>query len=191
MGEGMNPVDEISRFLSELKSKGFLAPVCLSTVGVDSAPNSRFVDLKEVLDGALLFGTDERSVKAVEFSANENVALAGWWEPLQTQIRVRGTVSQASTATSDRIFAQRGESAKALASVSAQSFELIDREAFRADLTRVLSSANGPIPRPTTWHVYAVVPQEIEILRFSEDRIHHRTRFTRDTDGWTPKDLYP
>ncbi len=186
-----NPIDEISLFLDELKSKGVPAPVCLSTIGADGGPNSRFVDLKEVLDGTLLFGTDEQSVKTQEFGIHPNVALSGWWEPLQTQIRVRGTVVRASASISDRIFAQRSEGAKALASVSTQSTELTDRETFRSDLTRVLNEHVGAIPRPSSWHVYAVVPHEIEILRFSEDRIHRRTRFARHSGTWTAVDLYP
>jgi pyridoxamine 5'-phosphate oxidase len=186
-----NPVDEVSLLLAELRSKGFLAPVCLSTIGADGTPNARFVDLKEVWEGTLLFGTDERSVKAGEFNTNEHVALTGWWEPLETQIRVRGTVSRASTATSDRIFAQRSESAKALASVSVQSAELSDREKFRADLSRLLERSRGALPRPPTWRVYAVAPREIEILRFTEDRAHRRTRFTRHSNGWTATDLFP
>jgi pyridoxamine 5'-phosphate oxidase len=191
VGDEMNPVGEISRFLDELKSKGLLAPVCLSTVGFDETPNSRFVDLKEILDGTLLFGTDERSVKAREFETNPAVALSGWWDPIQTQIRVRGTIARAPTAISDRIFAQRGQSAKALASVSVQSSELSDREAFRTDLTSFLREHHGVIPRPESWHVYAVIPYEIEILSFSEDRVHHRTRFTKNANGWTATDLYP
>lgn len=191
MGKGLDPLDELSRFLKELRSKGLLAPVCLSTFGSDGMPNGRFVDLKEVLDGTLLFGTDERSVKAREFSERRDVALTGWWEPLQTQIRVRGTVEPASDGVSGRIFAQRGPAAKALASVSVQSAELINAETFRAELTRFLETSGGDIPRPATWHVYAVVPREIEILQFSEDRVHRRTRFVKNAEGWIAAPLYP
>ncbi len=184
-----DPVEQIRVLLAELKSRNLLAPVCLGTVDAAGASNGRFVDLKEVRDGRLLFGTDSRSVKAQEFD-NNAVSLTAWWEPLQVQVRVRGTAVMADAGISDRVFADRSRSAQALAALSYQSAPLPDVEEFKRAVL-ALTGEERAIKRPAWWNVYGIVPATIEILRFSEDRIHVRTRYTMREDLWEPARLSP
>lgn len=187
----MNPVDYIADLLQQLKACNQPAPACLSTQHADGFPNARFVDLKTVLDGHLLFGTDERSTKALEFLAVPQLALSAWWEVLQVQIRVRGTLHKASATVSDAIFSARHPTAKALASISVQSEPLDDVDAFQSKLSDFLLTANAHIQRPDTWWVYAIQPHDIEILTFSADRVHIRTRFQLEDGKWQASTLSP
>jgi pyridoxamine 5'-phosphate oxidase len=127
----MNPIEQISEFLDQLKSRNLLAPICLSTINKDGFPNSRFVDLKEVSQGRLYLGTDERSIKAKEFLVNSKVSISAWWEPLELQVRVMGNIERASEELSDKIFATRNRSAKAIATISIQSKTVNNFEEFR------------------------------------------------------------
>lgn len=185
-----DPIEQVHGLLAELRTRGLLAPICLSTVSEDESPNSRFVDLKDVRDGRFLFGTDGRSVKAREFGRNARVSFAAWWEPLQTQVRVTGTVAVSEAEISDRVFNQRSRSARSLAAVSSQSAELVDPEEFRrALLARVADKSE--IVRPPSWNVYGIAPETIEILRFSEDRVHVRTRYVLKNGRWNATRLQP
>lgn len=189
--ESLDPIEQVSALYDQMRSRGLLAPVCLSTIGPRAVPNSRFVDLKGVSEGRLYFGTDERSAKAREFGATPEVSLCAWWETIPGQIRVIGRVERASASVSDRVFASRNPTAQAVASVSVQSTELADYGGLQTRVAELVSRSNGGIPRPPTWWVYAVVPHEIEILRFSDDRVYQRTHFRLVNDGWTSRELSP
>ena len=187
----MNPLDTIRDCYERRMAQASTAPFCLSTVSADGFPNARFVDLKGVTDQGLLFGTDERSVKAGEFREHNMVSACLWWESLAVQIRVRGTVEKASAPVSDRVFATRTPTAQAIATVSVQSRVLEDEEELKRALTALVASAPGGLPRPPTWWVFQIVPVTVEILSFSDDRIHRRTRFDRLAGVWTSKRLNP
>src|SRR6185369_15534078 len=187
----MNPTDQISDLLGELKRQNQLAPMCLSTVSEGGGPNSRFVDLKAVSGDCLYFGTDERSTKAKEFFSNPKASICAWWESVQVQVRAMGKIEQASDSLSDQIFSGRNPSAKAIAALSCQSEEVDDFEGLRSKISELLERSGQEIDRPITWHVYGIVPTEIEILRFSEDRIHKRIQYRLDGKSWLVKQLSP
>lgn len=187
----MNPIEQISDLLGQLKLQNQLAPMCLSTISEAGGPNSRFVDLKEVSSGRLYFGTDERSTKAKEFFANPKVSICAWWESVHVQVRVVGEIEQAPDSIGDQVFSGRNASAKAIAVISCQSEELADFEELRSKISKFLERSGKEVDRPLTWHVYGIVPTEIEILRFSEDRIHKRTRYTYDNSSWLERQLSP
>ncbi len=186
-----DPIAEISAFLDSLWAKEELAPICLSTKGLDGFPNSRFVDLKKASEEHLYFGSDSRSTKAKEFDRATEVALCAWWPTLQIQVRVRGTAEQASVSISDNEFAKRNPTAQAIAAVSVQSREIANLDELRQRVRELQSRPTAKIPRPPTWWIYSILPSRIEILRFSEDRIHIRTEYQRRSGGWSARMLSP
>jgi len=187
----MNPLETIRDYYDRQRSQAPTAPFCLSTISADGFPNSRFVDLKGVTDDGLFFGTDERSVKAREFGKNNLVSACLWWEPLAVQIRVQGTVEKAGATLADKVFATRNPTAQAIASVSIQSQVLVDEDGLKRQVKALVSSSQGVIGRPPSWWVYQIVPSTVEILSFSDDRIHLRTRFERSNGAWISKRLSP
>jgi pyridoxamine 5'-phosphate oxidase len=187
----MNPVNQIAGLLGELRSQNLLAPMCLSTIGFGGTPNSRFVDLKEVSNGRLFFGTDNRSTKAKEFTAIPGVSICGWWEPVQTQVRVIGNIEMAPESLSDSIFEARNRTAKAITSISRQSELLTDPKEMRERISEFLERSGPTIERPSTWSVFGIVPSEIEILTFSEDRMHRRTQYISNGISWSERELSP
>lgn len=187
----MNPIEQIADLLRQLKERQLLAPICLSTVRVDGFPNCRFVDLK-LLDGdALIFASDVRSVKARDFGVKSMVAAAAWWEVLQVQVRVIGRIESASDAVSDRLFSGRSTTAQAIATFSVQSQPLDSLDGLRAQVADLVAVSGSEIPRPATWRAYAIIPDEIEILRFAPDRIHFRTQYRRVSGVWVSRLLSP
>ena len=48
-----------------------------------------------------------------------------------------------------------------------------------------------PVPRPTHWSGYRLVPERIEFWLGRADRLHERYLYTRQNDGWKISLLAP
>ena len=49
----------------------------------------------------------------------------------------------------------------------------------------------GTIPRPDFWSGFRLRPVQIELWKEEAFRLHDRTRYKRDGDGWVVDNLYP
>src|SRR5688572_28953639 len=80
----------------ELRSLSGKIPsvVCLSTVGRDGYPNSRFVSLKEIKNETFVFTGPLYSRKGLEIMQDNKVSLAFWWAGTERQIRIQGDAHQ-------------------------------------------------------------------------------------------------
>jgi pyridoxamine 5'-phosphate oxidase len=174
-----------------MKSLGKNCHFCLSTISENGFPNSRFVDLKSIDEESLHFGTDSRSKKSVEFSSINKIAACAWWEPVGIQIRLRGTISRATLEISETAFQSRNLLAKATTRLSHQSQSLTDPEELRTRILEYARNSSGTIDRPETWWIWAIRPFELEILEFTEDRIHKRTLYEKNGEEWIYRRLNP
>ena len=48
-----------------------------------------------------------------------------------------------------------------------------------------------PIPRPTHWFGYRVIPERIEFWKSGWHRLHERVLYEKDPEGWYKTLLYP
>lgn len=64
--------------------------MCLSTLGEDGFPNSRYVLLKEVNHGGFIFYTNYESQKGKEIEKNNKVSINFYWPTLNRSVRVKG-----------------------------------------------------------------------------------------------------
>ena len=187
----MEPFAAIQEYLTKSIEEQGNAPMCLSTINENGFPNSRFVDLKSVIDNELLFGTDSRSTKAQEFIKINRVSACIWNKNQAIQIRIIGTIKVADENISDKIFETRNETAKAIANVSIQSQELNNMKELELQIAEFVEYSKGKMKRPNTWWIYRIIPKEIEILKFLENRIHLRTLYWNKDNIWQSKLLNP
>ena len=187
----MEPFISIQEYLKKSIEEQGTAPMCLSTITKDGFPNSRFVDLKSVNADELLFGTDIRSTKSKEFSKKNRVAVCIWNKKQAIQIRIIGKIKPADNEISDKIFSSRNITAQAIANVSIQSEDLVDINDLKMKVATFIAASNGKIERPKTWCIYRIIPKEIEILKFTDDRIHNRILYKKKNDVWISKQLSP
>ncbi len=166
--------------------------VCLSTVNARGEPEARFVALKEVSQAGFIFCTAFGSPKGLEVDANNSVALTFWWDHIERQVRIAGTATRISDKEADRYFSERRRDAQLIAWASAQSQPLSQLERLEAKLQEVEARFGGKeVPRPKNWGGYCVKPTRLEFQKIKTNRLHERTLFTCDANGWTKQLLQP
>ncbi len=193
---GENPIDLFMAWIGTARGSGaILEPnaMTLATVGADGAPSARMVLLKEVDDdGSFVFYTNRMGRKSLEISANPRVALVFWWEPLERQVRVEGTIVETSAEDTATYFAARPRESRIGAWASNQSESI----ASRVDLEKKFAEADAAhpgedVPVPPWWGGYSVQPTAIEFWQGRMGRMHDRLAYTRDGRHWSRTRLQP
>lgn len=152
--------------------------MCISTVGLDGFPNSRYVLLKEVSQGGFVFFTNYESEKAREIANLNQVALNFYWPTPNRQVRVRGSVTKVDVKESDEYFLQRPIKSQAGAIASRQSTAIpLDKTTLVQEVTTMADDAEAgkiKLQRPEYWGGYRVMPRYFEFWQGERNRCHDR-----------------
>lgn len=162
----------------------------LATADGDGVPSNRFMLLKGFDERGLLFVTQSVSRKGADIAANPNAAASFYWQELRRQLHLAGRVAPIGEDESDELFAKRPLAAKAAAAVSHQSGELIDENAFNAEVKRIIA-AGRPVARPSRWCGYRLEPVRFEFWQGDPARMHRRLEYTKRDEGWSYRRLQP
>ena len=165
--------------------------MCLATVDASGAPSTRHVLLRSIDESGLCFFSDERSEKARNIAENPRASACFYWEPIEEQARIDGTVVRLGRGEVDADFATRPRAAQVMISVSAQSQPIESLEALRAAATEADAALPDPIPCPESWTGFRLEPLRIEHWQGSRDRVHTRTVFAHDDGDWQERLLQP
>jgi pyridoxamine 5'-phosphate oxidase len=167
------------------------------SVGDGDQPSARVVLCKKFVPdpGYLVFYTNYRSRKALEFAENPKAAALFHWDALGRQIRIEGVVAQSPEAESDEYFASRDWGSQLGAWGSDQSEQIASKEALvsqirergaalgltLSDGTQEIVEKKIPhIARPPHWGGFRLWAHAIELWISGADRIHDRGRWTRN-----------
>jgi len=163
----------------------------LATVGGDGQPSVRVVLLKDADTRGFVFYTNYESRKGRELLAQPQAAMCFHWQPLERQVRVEGSVRPVSTEEADAYFATRarGSQVGAWASLQSQQLPYGALEARFAELEERF--AGREVPRPPHWSGFRLSPARIEFWHNMPSRLHERTLYLREADGWRVQTLYP
>lgn len=190
-----DPIERFRTIYTEVQRLGIAEPSAmnLATADGDGRPSSRMVLLKGYDHEGFVFYTNLGSRKARELVANPYAALCMFWQPIECQIRIEGTVEQVSDAEADAYFQERPEMSRIGAWASKQSQPLPDRAVLVQRIEEARERfGDGGIPRPPFWSGFRVRPYRIEFWHGREFRLHERHRYERTDDGeWSVTTLYP
>jgi len=166
--------------------------VILSTATLDGIPSARAVLLKDVSRRGFLFFTNYASRKGRELAANPRAALTFLWSELERQVRVEGTVERSSSEESDQYFQARPVGSQIAAAISPQSDVVPSRAWLEQRIAeRTAASPDGPIPRPSHWGGYWLVPSRLEFWQGRENRLHDRIEYRLVNGVWQTARLAP
>lgn len=189
-----DPMRQFEKWFEQATRAGMIEPnaMTLATSTRDGHPSARLVLLKEVDLRGFVFFTDYRSRKGAELDANPHASLCFWWDALQRQVRVAGTVSRVSREESEAYFRVRPRGSRIGAWASHQSSHLASREVLENEVARIGREHPGEdVPLPPHWGGYRVTPESIEFWQGRPSRLHDRIVYSRDGLTWRIGRLSP
>lgn len=165
----------------------------LSTIGLDGAPNSRILLLKESREDGFVFYTNYDSNKGKELAQNPHASMAIHWREHEQQIRVNGVVSKLDGADSDTYFKARPLESQIGATISEQSQPVANQEEMQRRFDQKLAEVNGglELSRPENWGGYILKPTSMEFWQGRPGRLHDRILYTKNQNSWTWTRLQP
>ena len=189
-----HPVDQFNAWLDEAARGGEPEPTAMALATTDAGgdPAVRMVLLKLADARGFTFYTNLGSPKAADLAANPRAALCFYWNRIGRQVRISGRTERVSDAEADAYFATRPRLSQLGAWASRQSHPMdgyLDLE--KACALFALRYPVGPVPRPSFWSGYRVVPDRIEFWQQKPFRRHERIIHTRREGQWDAQWLYP
>jgi len=144
-----DPVVQWSRWHQDAYAGGAMT---VSTIGLDAAPDSRVVLVREADRRGLVFYTNYASAKSRQLDAAPVAAAVFSWLDLHRQVRLRARVERVAAEESEAYFASRPRGSQLGAWASSQSDVIADREELEALVAEFDARfADAPIPRPPHW----------------------------------------
>ena len=185
-GAPPEPLERLAEWIDEAHDAGDpeAHAMALATAASPGEPSVRFVLLRGLDEGGLVFFTDYDSQKGRDLAANPRGAVAFYWPRLGRQARAAGPVTRVTREASAEYFAQRPRGHRLAAWSSRQSEPVATLEELVVRFNAVEERFEGQdVPLPPYWGGYRLRPLELEFWESRESRMHERRRFTRQPDS--------
>lgn len=190
-----DPFAQFERWFDEARAAGLTYPdaIALATATPDGRPSVRMVLARGHDARGFAFYTSLGSRKGDELAANPHAALVFYWQPLDRQVRVEGTVERVARDEAQAYFDTRPLGSRIAAWASPQSRPVASRDELERLYARAEKELAGvESPRlPPNWGGYRVRPEAFEFWHSRPNRLHDRIRYEREGDGWTQVRLAP
>lgn len=189
-----SPYEQFSVWLNDALRSSEPEPTAmiLSTVDSEGQPHSRVVLLKDFRSDGLVFFSNYNSHKGGQLSHNNRVAVLFFWETLERQVRITGTVRKTDAATSDDYFNSRPLDSRIGAAASPQSAVIPNKSFLEEAFNALKESAGEQITRPEHWGGYCITPYTFEFWQGRPNRLHDRLFYSiKNGTEWSIERLAP
>ena len=164
----------------------------LATVDHNGQPSIRVVLVKDIDLQGLTFFTNYKSRKGLELANHPLASLNFFWQTIERQVRVNGTVEQVSSQESDDYFKTRPRGSQIGAWVSPQSEPIPNRLFLEHRLKEYQDRfEDQEIPRPPHWGGYIIKPRVVEFWQGRPNRLHDRMLYEYKEGQWSLERLAP
>jgi len=188
-----DPVAQFQAWFKEAGESDIKEPnaMTLATATTDGKPSARIVLLKEFSHDGFVFYTNYRSRKGEELLQNPHGALLFFWDELERQVRIEGTLQKVSADVSDAYFAIRPKLSQMGAIASKQSSIIEGRQILEQEMEKLEGTAE--LKRPQEWGGYVLVPDYFEFWQGRRSRLHDRITYVKQEGAasWKIQRLAP
>lgn len=153
--------------------------------------NSRFVNLKYIVDKEWIFFSNYKSPKAKQFLHHDQIAATIFWNSINVQIRMFARIKKTSEEFSDKHFKNRNSTKNALAISSNQSNRITSYQKVEKKYYRNLESDIDLSVRPSYWGGYSFEPYYFEFWEGEKNRLNKRQVFENNDNNWKKYFLEP
>ena len=188
-----NPLAQFALWFGEAQAAQVPEPnaMTLATVGADGQPSARTVLIKEARNDGFVWFTNYDSRKGDDLAHNNRAALLFFWQPLERQVRVEGTVTRISSADSDAYYHSRPVNSRLGAWASPQSRVISERSELERNLQQHQAQFGDNPPRPDNWGGYILQPTYFEFWQGRASRLHDRIAYRLIDNAWQLVRLAP
>lgn len=188
-----NPFEQFKIWFDDAVKAEFLDAnaMTLATADKHGKPSARIVLLKNYDERGFVFFTNYESRKGNELNENPNASFLFFWDKLERQLRIDGTVEKISQEESFEYFKTRDYTSRLGAWASNQSRPLTSRFKLIRKVAGYMAKYPQDVPLPPHWGGYRLIPDVYEFWQGRKSRLHDRIRYFKDGDIWRKERLYP
>ena len=155
-----------------------------------SEVDSRYVNLKFILNDEFIFFSNYNSPKASSFNSHNQIAALVYWPSINAQIRMRAKIKRTTDEFNQKYFFDRLEEKNAIAISSNQSKTIDSYNQVKENFNKSLK--NDDLKKcPEYWGGFSFIPYYFEFWEGHESRLNKREVFDKIDDIWRHSFLQP
>ena len=152
--------------------------------------DSRYVNLKFIINDEFIFFSNYDSPKASSFNSHDQIAALLYWSTINVQIRIKAKIKKTSNEYNQKYFFDRLEEKNALAISSNQSKSIKSYNQVKENYNKSLK--NDDLKKcPEFWGGYSFTPYYFEFWEGHRLRLNKREAYEKSDDSWKHLILQP
>lgn len=152
--------------------------------------DSRYVNLKFILNDEFIFFSNYDSPKALAFNSHNQIAAVFYWSNINVQIRMKAKIKKTSNAFNKEYFFERSKEKNALAISSNQSKLIDSYNQVKENYNRSLE-IDDLKKCPEYWGGFSFIPYYFEFWEGHKSRLNKREVFNNIDGTWKHSFLQP
>ena len=152
--------------------------------------NSRYVNLKFVIDKEFIFFSNYHSPKAHDFNSHNQISALIYWDKIDVQIRMKAKIKQTTKEFNFEYFSKRDDKKNALSISSKQSATIESYENVYKKYKHAFKSENLQ-ECPDNWGGFSFVPYYFEFWKGHNSRLNKRESYELQNEKWIHSFLQP
>ena len=152
--------------------------------------DSRYVNLKFIINDEFIFFSNYNSPKASAFNSHSQITALVFWPSINVQIRMKANIKKTTNEFNQKYFFDRAENKNALAISSNQSKPIESYTLVKKNYKQSLE--NDDLKKcPEYWGGYLFIPYYFEFWKGQEHRLNKRKIFYKQENSWKQEILQP
>ena len=152
--------------------------------------DSRFVNLKYIIEDKWIFFSNYNSPKAIQFNSHDQISALFFWPTINIQIRMKAKIKKTPNEFNQKYFFKRSKEKNALAISSNQSNTIKSYTQVEENYKKSLKNDNLK-KCPEYWGGFSFTPYYFEFWEGHESRINKREIFKKINGLWKQSYLQP